>query len=373
MELRLPLEMSPGREAACRAVFGTWGFFPNDARKNCPFVLTSFTGWSSERCPGIGFLSRGDREIGVRRNVEPPTRPRLECLRETGLILRWERKVGNPFQTKQGSRPSCPDQEGRKGSEDGVLEKLSVPLEGDRDFGELCGSHQGCQVPFRPPIPNVGLLLRRCSGKGLHLAMTGEPRGFSRVAAGFSSYDGNSGCLLCWPRQVQSSIRVAKESWGLLSRDCRANRPHLGLCPEANVPLQGRQGSRGFISDAPRETGIHLEWKQRTPLCSRVATGISGSSLGGLKGVKPPEAFGERSRGWPLGHAGDEGPHLRDDGGVSGWFSSGGPRVRFLTRYDGEVSEPLVGRQGSRVSMRVARGSASLLSSHVGESGLETC
>ena len=37
---------------------------------------------------------------------------------------------------------------------------------------------------------NVGLLLRRCSGKGLHLAMTGEPRGFSRVTAGFSSFDG---------------------------------------------------------------------------------------------------------------------------------------------------------------------------------------
>ena len=38
---------------------------------------------------------------------------------------------------------------------------------------------------------------------------------------------------VCWPRQVQSSIRVAKESWGLLSSDCTANRPHLGLCPEA--------------------------------------------------------------------------------------------------------------------------------------------
>ena len=38
--------------------------------------------------------------------------------------------------------------------------------------------------------------------------------------------------------------------------------------------------------------------------------------------------------------------------------------MRFLTRYDSEVSEPLVGRQGSRVSMRVARGSASLLPSH---------
>ena len=39
----------------------------------------------------------GDREIGVLRNVEPPTRPRLECLRETGLILRCDRKVENPF------------------------------------------------------------------------------------------------------------------------------------------------------------------------------------------------------------------------------------------------------------------------------------
>ena len=29
---------------------------------------------------------------------------------------------------------------------------------------------------------------------------------------------------------------------------------------------------------------------------------------------------------------------FRDDGGVSGWFSSGGPRVRFLTRCDGEDS-----------------------------------
>ena len=174
---------------------------------------------------------------------------------------------------------------------------------------------------------------------------------------------GNSGCLLCWPRQVQSSIRVAKESWGLLSSDCRANRPHLGLCPEANVPLQGRQGSRGCIPDAPGETGIHLEWKQRSPLCSRVATGISGSSLGGLKGVKPPEAFGERPRDWSR-PCRRRRPSSLDDGGISGLFSSGGPSVRFLTRYDGEVSEPLVGRQGSRVSMRVARGSASLLPSH---------
>ena len=296
MELRWPLEVFPGRQATCRAVLGTWGSFPDDARaSHCPFVLTSFTGWSSKRCPGIGFLSRGEREIRVLRNVEPPTRPRLECRRETGLILRCDRKVGNPFQTKQESRPSCPDQEGRRASEEVVPGNLGGPLEGDRDVGELCGSHQGCQVPFRPPIPNVGLLLRHCSGKGLHLAMTGEPRGFSRVAAGFSSYDGEFRMPLVFAKGSLSSIRVAKESWGLLSSECRANRPHLGLCPEASVPLQGRKVSQGCIPDAPGETGIHLEWKQRTLLCSGVATGISWSSLGGLKGVKPPEAL-ERGR-----------------------------------------------------------------------------
>ena len=36
-------------------------------------------------------------------------------------------------------------------------------------------------------------------------------------------------------------------------------------------------------------------------------------------------------------------------------FSSGGPSVRFLTRYDGEVSEPLVGRQGKYDPIRVTQ------------------
>ena len=132
-------------------------------------VATSCTGVHLKRCPGIGFLSRADRIIRVPRNVAPPTRPRLKFLRENGLILRCDRKVGNPFQTKQGSRPSCRDQEGRRGSEEVVPENLGVPLQGDRDAGELCGAHQGCQVPFRPPIPNVGLLLSSVAGKGFIL------------------------------------------------------------------------------------------------------------------------------------------------------------------------------------------------------------
>ena len=71
-----------------------------------------------------------------------------------------------------------------------------------------CGEH-GCYPRVRPVcwgtlgvpswVPstvlhfsrNVGLLLRRCGGQGPHAAKTMEPCGFFRVAAGFSSYDGD--------------------------------------------------------------------------------------------------------------------------------------------------------------------------------------
>ena len=33
-------------------------------------------------------------------------------------------------------------------------------------------------------------------------------------------------------------------------------RPHLGLCPGPNVPLQGPQGSQVCIPDSPRESGL---------------------------------------------------------------------------------------------------------------------
>ena len=91
-----------------------------------------------------------------------------------------------------------------------------------------------------------------------------------------------------------------------------------------------------------------LEGKQRTYLSSRVTTGISWSPLSGLKGVKPPLEFGERTRDCTPGHAGKEGPHLTMTGGGGlGGFTELQRLCWFLRRYDGELREPLVWRQGS--------------------------
>ena len=98
---------------------------------------------------------------------------------------------------------------------------------------------------------DLGLLLRRCRGQGPHLGMTGESRGFAQGAAGFSSYDGEFRLPLVLAQEVQSSIQLVRESWGLLSSHFRAKSPHLGLGPGRNVPLQGRQGYRGRIPVSP--------------------------------------------------------------------------------------------------------------------------
>ena len=88
-------------------------------------VGTSSTVLHSKRFPGMGFFSREDREIRVLWNVAPPTSPPVKFLHDTRLNLRWDQKVRNPFQTKQGNRHYCRDKEGITGSKD-VMPRTSV-------------------------------------------------------------------------------------------------------------------------------------------------------------------------------------------------------------------------------------------------------
>ena len=72
-------------------------------------------------------------------------------------------------------------------------------------------------------------------------------------------------------KELKPSVEVTKEP-GVLPRtmwmshlgsDLQApvktagqKRLHPGLCPGPNIPLQGRQGSRGCIPDSPEESGL---------------------------------------------------------------------------------------------------------------------
>ena len=135
MELRLTLEVSPGREATCRAVFGTLGFF-------------------SGRCTGeslplrVDFIHRVEfGEVSGHRVLikwRPGNHGALQCGSSheatSGMSSRdWPhpevRPEGRePLPDKAGSRPSCPDQEGRKGSEEGVPGKPQCSSRGRPGF-----------------------------------------------------------------------------------------------------------------------------------------------------------------------------------------------------------------------------------------------
>ena len=85
--------------------------------------------------------------------------------------------------------------------------------------GDSWGSEEGCQEPFRPSGRNRGLPLRCRRGQGPHLAKRWDPRGFSRVAAGFSSYDGDLSLPLglalgspIFPSGCEGKLGVALES-----------------------------------------------------------------------------------------------------------------------------------------------------------------
>ena len=82
---------------------------------------------------------------------------------------------------------------------------------------------------------------------------------------------GISGFLFGWPWEAQSSPRVRGKAGGCARVSAGPKRPHLGVCPGPNIPLQGRQGSWGCIPGSPGESGLVSRGSQglRSPLESR--------------------------------------------------------------------------------------------------------
>ena len=132
-----------GHLSSCMWNLRFWGTMHRGV--SAPFVVPSSTGLSSKRCLVIGFFSRVYWEIGVFQHVAPPTRPRLEISHESGFILRCAVNVGNPFKSKQGNRPSCRYQEGRRGSKEVVPGTSVFPSNETGVSGNIWGRIKGAK------------------------------------------------------------------------------------------------------------------------------------------------------------------------------------------------------------------------------------
>ena len=126
----------------------------------------------------------------------------------------------------------------------------------------------------------MGFLWRHCSGKGPHLALRGEYRGFSRVASGrlgfLSSCDGDLRDLLALPQERQVPIRVVRGLLGFLSSRCRSIGPHLDLRLEPQGSSPVLTWISGFLWSFNRGVRPCLVWRHGTLLPSRGVKGVSG-------------------------------------------------------------------------------------------------
>ena len=100
---------------------------------------------------------------------------------------------------------------GEKGLRLSCAGKLGVPLERDWYVEELFELHQGCQVRFRISRGNVVFHLRRCSGKGPHLAMTGNLEVFLGFPSDSRVPTGKSESLSCWPGKSNLHLSCERE------------------------------------------------------------------------------------------------------------------------------------------------------------------
>ena len=128
-----------------------------------------------------------------------------------------------------------------------------------------------------------------------------------------------------------------------LSREDRDLRVAVQTPPGSQASPRGQAKYAALLSSRDADLLEPNEWPQGSQAFSSVWREDSGLCSGS----------GRKRR-----------PSPREDGGFSGVSSSCGARGGFLTRQDEDLREPLVRCQGSQVSVHVARGSASWLSSH---------
>ena len=114
----------------------------------------------------------------------------------------------------------------------------------------------------------LGLAFRQGTGKtNLTVTLTGKDKTDKKSDLEVE-YTASSNCIGPGKSNLQFDLQGRAGDCSLVT--AVQNRPHLGLCLGHNVPLQGRQGSRGCIPNSPGESGlVSREAKDSALLSSR--------------------------------------------------------------------------------------------------------
>ena len=147
---------------------------------------------------------------------------RLEFPREPGLILTCARKARNPFQTTQGNRLSCHEQEGRRGTEEAVPGPSVFPLREPGLSENFGGRKKAVRDRFALQGRTGDFPLDAVAGKGLILQKGGNHVVFLELQRDSRLTTGDYRLPLLSSLGSPNFYSSARESWGLRSSHCRA-------------------------------------------------------------------------------------------------------------------------------------------------------
>ena len=194
---------------------------------------------------------------------------------------------------------------GTRGCSQAVVENSGFLWSFHRYLWEPLELYKGSQTSFKVSRGDARLLSRHCRGKGPHLVVRGESRGFLKVRLeGWGSSwvaTGTSGSLSCCLREFKSPLElwgVARDSspvtageygliyhWGgilwcfsscrgkfCVPLELRWGPQELQMLPQGSqASFQVSRGTSGFLSSRCMKIGPHLELKWETQCVHRVA------------------------------------------------------------------------------------------------------
>ena len=116
--------------------------------------------------------------------------------------------------------------------------KLGVPPSGNGCFRNLLELHKVSQALLSSFERDLGIVSRRCRGRGPHLGLRGESRDISPVAAGRFGFlltsDRDLGEPLMVPQGCHGCFRVARGTSGFFLSSFRGIELHLELRGESS-------------------------------------------------------------------------------------------------------------------------------------------
>ena len=191
-----------------------------------------------------------------------------------------------------------------------------------------------------------------------------EPHRFSRVASGFSNYDGDFRLPLVLALGSPIFNSSCEGKLGVVLESLQGQRDLIEACVQDLIFLSREDRDLGLPFQTPSGTqpSSRGEAKDSALLSSHDTDLLEPTEW--TQGCRASSSVWREDSGFLSRPRRKRRPSSHDDGGVSWVSSSCGACGGFLTRHDEELREPLVRRKGSQVSLRIARGSWSSLLSH---------